>query len=136
MSTVQAMPMPLNREPAILCIHEDRQALTTETTSAVDRRTEMTNETDVRIAGTLFAHMFSNGTVQLQLRPHALDGTPRPSVAANADLAQTDMEMVFGLSPEEAQSSVQRLLREGYVEREISVAQSRLPALFRQKQLA
>jgi hypothetical protein len=96
----------------------------------------MTNETDVRVAGTLFAHMFSNGTVQLQLRPHALDGTPRPWVAANADLAQTDLEMVFGLSATEAQSTVQRLLREGYVEREISVDESRLPALFRHKQFA
>lgn len=96
----------------------------------------MINDTDVRIPGTLFVHLFSNGTVQLQLRPYALDGTPRPVVAANANSAQTDLEKVFGLSPAEAQSTVTRLLREGYVECEISVVESRLPALFRHKQFA
>ena len=93
----------------------------------------MMNTTTAMIPGTLFLHVFSNGTVQVQFLPQGLDGTTRPIVAINADRAQSDLSTIFDLSVRDAQSAIQRLCRDGYVELAISIEESRLPRLFRSK---
>lgn len=85
------------------------------------------------ISGTLFLHLFSNGSIQEQFLPKGLDGTTRPIFASSAEAAQSDLSTVFDFTVREAQAAVLRLCREGYLELAIAVEESKLQRLFRRK---
>jgi hypothetical protein len=93
----------------------------------------MLNATAGPIAGTLFLHLFSNGTVQAQFLPRGLDGTTRPMFCSDTDTVRTNLTTVFRLSTDEAQAAVRRLVRDGYAELAISMDESRLQVFFRSR---
>jgi len=93
----------------------------------------MSDATAETIPGTLFLHIFSNGSVQLQFRPAGLDGTTRAITAGNTDAAQSELTNVFGLSAEAARAAIDRLVRESYADLPISIDGSKLQLLFRKR---